>query len=64
MCTAGITCISTFDMTGDGNQDILVGRDDGTVEVYMLDDSGEPRLKATHVRNASLFGSGAQLVPL
>ena len=46
----GITCISTFDMTGDGNQDILVGRDDGTVEVYTLDDSGEPRLKATHVR--------------
>ena len=37
-------------MTGDGNQDILVGRDDGTVEVYMMDDSGEPRLKATHVR--------------
>ena len=37
-------------MTGDGNQDILVGRDDGTVEVYTMDDSGEPRLKATHVR--------------
>ena len=37
-------------MTGDGNQDILVGRDDGTVEVYALDDSGEPRLKASHVR--------------
>jgi len=48
--TTGITCISTFDMTGDGNQDILAGRDDGTVEVYTLDDSGEPRLKATHVR--------------
>lgn len=42
-------------MTGDGNQDILVGRDDGTVEVYMLDDSGEPRLKATHVRKTILF---------
>lgn len=48
--TAGITCINTFDMTGDGNQDILVGRDDGTVEVYAMDDSGEPRLKAMHVR--------------
>ena len=47
----GITCISTFDMTGDGDQDILVGRDDGTVEVYSMDDSGEPRLKATHVRS-------------
>jgi len=38
-------------MTGDGDQDILVGRDDGTVEVYSMDDSGEPRLKATHVRS-------------
>ena len=49
----GISCISTFDMTGEGNQDILVGRDDGTVEVYSLDDSGEPRLKASHVRNTT-----------
>ena len=40
-------------MTGEGNQDILVGRDDGTVEVYSLDDSGEPRLKASHVRNTA-----------
>lgn len=51
-CT-GISCISTFDMTGEGSQDILVGRDDGTVEVYSLDDSGEPRLKASHVSNPS-----------
>jgi len=40
-------------MTGEGSQDILVGRDDGTVEVYSLDDSGEPRLKASHVSNPS-----------
>ncbi|XP_065884196.1 Bardet-Biedl syndrome 7 protein homolog [Dysidea avara] len=50
----GISCISTFDMTGEGNQDILVGRDDGTVEVYSLDDSGEPRLKASHCFNESI----------
>ena len=46
----GITCLATNDLTGDGLPDILVGRDDGVVEVYGLDDSDEPRLKFTHVR--------------
>ena len=49
----GITCLSTFDLTGDGLPDIIVGRDDGVVEVYGLDDSDEPRLKFTHVRQNS-----------
>ena len=46
-------CLSTFDLTGDGLPDIIVGRDDGVVEVYGLDDSNEPRLKFTHVRQNS-----------
>ena len=46
----GIACLSTFDLTGDGLPDIIVGRDDGVLEVYGLDDSDEPRLKFTHVR--------------
>ena len=45
----GISCISTSDLTGDGLPNILVGRDDGVVEVYGFDDSDEPRLKFTHV---------------
>ena len=49
----GITCLSTFDLTGDGLPDILVGRDDGVSEVYGFDDSNEPRLKFTHVRRNS-----------
>lgn len=44
-----ISCISTSDITGDGLPDILVGRDDGVVEVYGFDDSDEPRLQYTHV---------------
>ena len=45
----GVTCLSTFDLSGDGVEDIVVGRDDGVVEVYSMDDSNQPRLKYTHV---------------
>lgn len=46
----GISCLATSDLSGDGLSDILVGRDDGVVEVYGFDDSNEPRLRFTHVR--------------
>ena len=46
---AGITCLSTYDILGDGIEDILVGRDDGTVQVYGFDETDEPRLRLTHV---------------
>lgn len=45
----GISCLATSDLTGDGLPDILVGRNDGVVEVYGLDDSNEPRLHFSHV---------------
>ncbi|KAL5459878.1 hypothetical protein EMCRGX_G033265 [Ephydatia muelleri] len=50
----GVNCISTYDLTGDGIKDILVGRDDGVLEVYSLDDSDEPRLKYTHLFGESI----------
>ena len=50
----GITTIATSDLTGDGVCDIMVGRDDGVVEVYGFEDSDEPRLKFTHVSGPSL----------
>jgi len=39
---AGVLCMSNYDVTGDGVADLLVGRDDGQVEVYGYDDAGEP----------------------
>lgn len=45
----GIQCIDTFDILGDGVKEILVGRDDGTVEVYGLDSSNEPTLRYENV---------------
>ena len=41
----GIQCIDLYDLTNDGVPDILVGRDDGQVEVYALDEAKEPTLK-------------------
>lgn len=46
---SGILCIDTYDIIGDGVNDILVGRDDGTVEVYGFDSSNEPTLRFEHV---------------
>ncbi|KAJ9601052.1 hypothetical protein L9F63_000787 [Diploptera punctata] len=39
---AGILCMDCYDMSGDGVLDLLVGRQDGTLDVYSLgDDDGE-----------------------
>ena len=52
----GIQCMSTADITGDGLPDILVGRDDGVVEVYGFDEANEPRLIYTHVSQQQGYG--------
>lgn len=52
---SGILCIDTYDIIGDGVNDILVGRDDGTVEVYSLDSSNEPMLRFDHVSFCVFF---------
>lgn len=46
---SGILCIDTYDIIGDGVNDILVGRDDGTVEVHGFDSNNEPTLRFEHV---------------
>ncbi|KAH8040868.1 hypothetical protein HPB51_013038 [Rhipicephalus microplus] len=43
-----ITCLGSYDMTGDGVLDLLVGRNDGQVEVYSFKDSGEPLLRFSY----------------
>lgn len=50
----GILCLDTYDVIGDGVSDILVGRDDGTVEVYGFDSAGEPTLRFEHVLSESV----------
>lgn len=48
----GILCVDSFDIVGDGVKDLLVGRDDGMVEVYTFDNTNEPVLRFDQV---SLF---------
>lgn len=41
---AGVSALhGDCDLTGDGVNDVVVGRDDGSLEVYTLDENGEPR---------------------
>ncbi|XP_075544098.1 BBSome complex member BBS7-like isoform X4 [Dermacentor variabilis] len=41
----GVTCLGSYDMTGDGVLDLLAGRNDGQVEIYSFNDLGEPVLR-------------------
>lgn len=44
----GITCIDSYDITGDGAKDLIVGRNDGEVEVYSYNDNDEPVLRFSY----------------
>jgi len=44
----GISCLSHYDVTGDGMDDLLIGREDGNVEVYSYDVMLEPQLRFSH----------------
>ncbi|XP_061690650.1 Bardet-Biedl syndrome 7 protein isoform X1 [Syngnathoides biaculeatus] len=50
----GILCLDTYDITGDGVSDVLVGRDDGTVAVYGFDSGNEPTLRFEHALSESV----------
>ncbi len=44
-----INTLETFDITADGVPDVLVGRSDGTIEVYSVDEAREPTQRFKHV---------------
>ncbi|XP_073428110.1 BBSome complex member BBS7 isoform X2 [Dendrobates tinctorius] len=50
----GILCIDNYDIMADGVKDILIGRDDGTVEVYGSDSAGDPVLRFDHSLTESI----------
>ncbi|CAH1777872.1 unnamed protein product [Owenia fusiformis] len=44
----GVLCIDNYDITADGVLDLIVGRDDGLVEIYGYDEADEPVLRHSH----------------
>jgi len=44
----GVLCLDSYDITADGVLDLIVGRDDGQVEVYSYDDADEPVFRYNH----------------
>ena len=44
-----VLCIDNYDLTADGILDLLLGRDDGVVEVYGYDEADEPTLRHSAV---------------
>lgn len=51
--TSPISCIDTYDMTGDETQNLIIGRQDGSIEVYTMDllQTETPRLLYNFVKN-------------
>lgn len=45
--------MDNFDLSGDGLQDLIVGRDDGTIEVFGYDEADEPIPKFSMVTTFS-----------
>ncbi|CAI9732051.1 Bardet-Biedl syndrome 7 protein homolog isoform X1 [Octopus vulgaris] len=52
--SGGISCLNMFDITSDGVPDVLVGRDDGLIDVYAFDEFREPVQKYSHACTESI----------
>ena len=46
-----VQCLDNYDITGDGVKDLIVGKHDGSIEVYSYEDGEEcePMLRFSHV---------------
>ncbi|GAB1601669.1 Bardet-Biedl syndrome 7 protein homolog isoform X2 [Argonauta hians] len=52
--SGGVSCLCMYDISSDGVLDILVGRDDGLIDVYAFDDFKKPVLKYSHACTESI----------
>lgn len=52
--SGAVQTIDNYDITGDGVKDLIIGRHDGSIEVYTFEDGEEeePTLRFTHVNIA------------
>lgn len=47
--TSAITCIDTYDLTGEDNENLLIGRRDGSVQVFSLPAEDEVDLEPREI---------------
>ncbi|PVD34246.1 hypothetical protein C0Q70_05514 [Pomacea canaliculata] len=52
--SGGVLCMDNYDITSDGVQDLILGRDDGQVEIYSFDEADEPVLRFSHTCSESV----------
>ncbi|KAM3672856.1 BBSome complex member BBS7 isoform 2-T2 [Ammospiza maritima maritima] len=50
----GILCIDSFDILGDGVKELLVGRDDGMIEIYNFESADDPVLRHDYALSESI----------
>ncbi|ESP04393.1 hypothetical protein LOTGIDRAFT_223884 [Lottia gigantea] len=50
----GILCLDNYDITSDGVLDLIVGRDDGQVEIYSYDEADEPTHRYSYTCSESV----------
>uniref|UniRef100_A0A8D2J3X9 Bardet-Biedl syndrome 7 n=1 Tax=Varanus komodoensis TaxID=61221 RepID=A0A8D2J3X9_VARKO len=50
----GILCMDTFDILGDGVKELLIGRDDGMLEIYNFENAKSPVLRYEYALSESV----------
>ena len=50
----GVVSLDHYDITADGVMDLLVGRDDGSVEIFGFDEADEPVKRFSQVTHLSI----------
>ncbi|CAJ0942700.1 unnamed protein product, partial [Mesorhabditis belari] len=55
---AAVTCIICYAMTGNSSPDIILGKEDGLVEIYTVDESDKTNFKQSYQCEESITGIG------
>ncbi|EDV24847.1 uncharacterized protein TRIADDRAFT_25051 [Trichoplax adhaerens] len=50
----GVLCMESYDLFDDGKNEILVGRDDGLLQIYGYDETGDPEIKCKSTFSESI----------
>lgn len=49
--SAAVTAVECYGITGEGGMDLIIGKDDGYIEIYTYDEHDKPKYKQCFVNN-------------